>query len=290
MRSRDPPQAGSLRHANNPTFDLSCPERKTHENGQKIRVRIAGLKRLFVGTERVRGGLSGVFGEPRLVSADGQSVPWTQAKPRTSFRSAPGARVATAPAAVEGQKFTDGFLLYEHEGQLELDGKFEWFEAWVAVVGGAKTHTQAFFVDWRSHRQIADQAKSRREQLWTLVTRDFQNDPAADTLDASDPHGIWRVDWKPGDVQQLARRLANGCLGRLRTEANKLAASVATPEALEPVYQLYRLSCRCRSVQQQLDDVNVEAARLAVEDLARTFPMRVGLETGPVGSSKTIST
>ena len=64
---------------------------------QKVRVRVAGLKRLFVGTARVRGGMSGVFGEPRLISADGQSVPWTQAKPRTSFRSAPGARVAAAP-------------------------------------------------------------------------------------------------------------------------------------------------------------------------------------------------
>ena len=71
---------------------------------QKIRVRIAGLKRLFVGTERMCGGMSGVFGEPRLVSADGKSVPWTQATPRMSFRSAPGARVAAAPAAVEGKR------------------------------------------------------------------------------------------------------------------------------------------------------------------------------------------
>ena len=115
------------------------------------------------------------------------------------------------------------------------------------------------------------------------MTRDFQGEPAADTLDASDPHAIWRDDWKPGDVQALARRLAGACLGRLRTEANKLAASAATPQALEPICQLYRISCRCRRVQQQLDDVNVEAARLAVEDLAKTFPARVGSETQPTG-------
>ena len=118
-----------------------------------------------------------------------------------------GGQGCRSTAAVEGQTFAEGFLLYEHEGQLELDGKFEWFEAWVAVVGGAKGHTQAFFVEWRTHRQIADQAKSRREQFWALVTHNFQNDPAADTLDAGYPHGIWRADWKPGDVQQLARRL-----------------------------------------------------------------------------------
>ena len=137
-------------------FQPLAAELSFGDKPQKIRARVAGLKRLFVGTSRVRGGMSGVFGEPRLISADGKSVPWTQAKPRTSFRSAPGARVAAAPAAVEGQPFADGFLLYEHEGQLELDGKFEWFEAWVAVVGGAQGHTQAFFVDWRSHRQITD--------------------------------------------------------------------------------------------------------------------------------------
>lgn len=264
-------------------FQPLAAELSFGDKPQKIRVRVAGLKRLFVGTSRVRGGMSGVFGAPRLISADGQSVPWTQAKPRTSFRSAPGARVAAAPVAVEGQPFADGFLLYEHEGQLELDGKFEWFEAWVAVVGGAKGHTQAFFVDWRSHRQITDQAKSRREQLWDLVTRDFQVEPAADTLDASDPHAIWRDDWKPGDVQTLARRLAGACQGRLRTEANQLMASAVTPQALEPIYQLYRISCRCRRVQQQLDDVNLEAARLAVEDLAKTFPVRVGSERQPTG-------
>ena len=54
-------------------------------------------------------------------------------------------------------------------------------------------------------------------------------------------------------------------------------------EALEPVYQLYRLSCRCRRMRQQLEDVNVEAARLAVEDLAKTFPLPVGSETQPTG-------
>ena len=241
---------------------------------QGVRVRIAGLKRLFVGTERVRGAMSGVFGEPRFVAADGRSIPWTQTAPRTTFRSAPRAHIQPGPASVGEQKFTGGFLLYEHEGQIELNGKFEWFETWVAVVGGAKGHKQTFFVDCSSHRQCTDLAKSRREQLWTLVMRDFQEDPAADTLDSSDPHGIWRADWKPGEVRELARRFAGACVGRLRIAAGEQAPSAATPEALAKVCELYRISCRCRRAVRQLEEVNVEAARLAVDDLAKTFPGR----------------
>jgi hypothetical protein len=71
-------------------FQPLAAELNFGDTPQKIRTRVAGLKRLFVGTSRVRGGMSGVFGEPRLISADGHGVPWTQAQPRTSFRSAPG--------------------------------------------------------------------------------------------------------------------------------------------------------------------------------------------------------
>ena len=61
---------------------------------QKIRVRIAGLKRLFVGTEHMRGGMSGVFGEPRSCPPTARACPGLGQPARHSSAPGPGCRSA----------------------------------------------------------------------------------------------------------------------------------------------------------------------------------------------------
>ncbi|MCX6911389.1 MAG: hypothetical protein NTY01_25560, partial [Verrucomicrobia bacterium] len=105
-----------------------------------------------------------------------------------------------------------------------------------------------------------------RQQIWSLVMRDF---PSADDRDS-----IWSADWKAGDFKALANRYVGAMVGPLQQEARKLAAKAASPDDLENIRKLYRQSAVFSEAIQRLEGVDAKTVALALGDMARTWPER----------------
>jgi formylglycine-generating enzyme required for sulfatase activity len=105
-----------------------------------------------------------------------------------------------------------------------------------------------------------------RQQIWSLVMRDF---PGADDTD-----NIWASDWKAGDFKALANRYVGTMVGPLQQQGRTLAAKAASPADLDGIRKLYRQSRVFSEAIQRLEDIDPAALKLGLEDMARTWPAR----------------
>ena len=120
----------------------------------------------------------------------------------------------------------------------------------------------------RNERQQASEREGKLDAIWALARQDFPAAVGEMSLECRD--NIWRPHWK--NISDLARRYARLVIGKSKVEAEKLAAAAQTPEDLARVRELYRRSIDTRNIASQFAAINVEAARLAVADLEKSFP------------------
>ncbi|HEY3321028.1 MAG TPA: SUMF1/EgtB/PvdO family nonheme iron enzyme [Planctomycetota bacterium] len=121
----------------------------------------------------------------------------------------------------------------------------------------------------KAKQKFNEGKQERRRQVWALAKRDFPE--LKRSFEGSDPHGIFGGEWKAGDFKELANRYARNCRGAMQKEAQTIAAAAAGPADLDKVRVLYRKSVACDKLAQEFERVNLEAAQLAIEDMATTW-------------------
>ena len=128
-----------------------------------------------------------------------------------------------------------------------------------------------------ARRRGKDPRQTARQELWSLVARAYRNDPIVKGEMAREQADvIWAADWKEADLLDLARRYAKATrLPSLHDRAEALlAGGVKKPAELTAVRELYVRSWQVTEASKELGPETLESIRLAVKDLARTFPKR----------------
>ncbi len=115
--------------------------------------------------------------------------------------------------------------------------------------------------------------ENAREVLWRLAQRDFG--AARREMEWEREDRIWEADWKPGDLTALAQRYAAAVrVPDLRQQAGGLAGGVRDEAGLTAVRALYHRGRAVDAGLLALKDFDLEAVRLAVQDLIQTHGAR----------------
>jgi len=269
------------------------PSTHVLEHGQeplRIRIPVHGLPFISIASRAVRGEMEGVLGEPKVIAADGTSISITRGQPNSTdipqiTRFPSGVR---HPSPIEGpieaadRRIADGIQMTGVNGEafrIRLDGKYQWLEAWLVVIGGKQGDQMAFDIARRGTAERGEALQPRRDTIWTLVRRDFQTGDVVADNRIGDPDGIFSDDWKEGDFAELARRYASHCIGSFKEEGIAAAPSVTDPATLAKVRALYEKSRKCRDLAERIEGLDIGAARLAIEDMGKTFPESYDLRT-----------
>jgi len=204
------------------------------EGARKIRVRLAGTKQLYLGAA----GHAEVFlADPQLIGADGQAT----ALPLAKMRVTGGRGWANSKNVSEwGQKkYAEGVLIWEKEICIELDGRAEWLEGWVGVRGSKEDRRGEFWIHCRPQADVVAGRVAARQSLVDAVAEAFPSagDSRQQLLDAW--LDIWRADWKPGDLAELAGRYATACGPQQKQAAEDLAKRCKSIAELEAVRDLF---------------------------------------------------
>ncbi|HUT34879.1 MAG TPA: SUMF1/EgtB/PvdO family nonheme iron enzyme [Planctomycetota bacterium] len=119
----------------------------------------------------------------------------------------------------------------------------------------------------RDPKQIA------RDELWSLVSRDFRDGSAGREMSWERQDNLWAADWTPGDLAALAKRyVAATRMPSMAKEAAAAAGDVKAPADLARVREPYYRSLRVEEASALVKNFNFKALRLAIEDLADTYP------------------
>ncbi len=109
--------------------------------------------------------------------------------------------------------------------------------------------------------------------LWDLVTRDFNDPTARRQMAWEQADNIWVADWSQGDLADLGRRYVGPSKGTSAAQKiEALVKNVRSPKDLDAVRQLYYRSRATQEALAQLDQFNLKALRLAIEDLTKNYP------------------
>ncbi|NQT53897.1 hypothetical protein HQ576_17710, partial [bacterium] len=120
-----------------------------------------------------------------------------------------------------------------------------------------------------------DPRRAARDQLWERVGREFPDLASQAEMAWEARDGLWRSDWKAGDLRSLAQRYAKATrIASLASQAQPLLAAVNAPADLQKVRTLYHNSKRMEDALAQVGKVDLVALRLAIADLAATYPDR----------------
>lgn len=129
----------------------------------------------------------------------------------------------------------------------------------------------------------ADAATVAREQLWQQLRRDFPDPATRRQMDAERRAGLWRLDWTPGALAEVAQRYAGAIASpALRSEGLRLASQVRKPADLQRVRALYERAQHLRAGEELHRDTGrrrtlrhqLESLRLAITDLRTTHGSR----------------
>lgn len=107
-----------------------------------------------------------------------------------------------------------------------------------------------------------------QDGIWQQLQADFPRSIPVMDMEISDR--IWDPGWH--GIKGLAERYGNRCQAAGKGEAKTLAAKAVTPQDLNAVRELYRKELFGREWVTWLSGVNVEAARLAIDDMEKSFP------------------
>jgi len=216
-----------------------------------------------------------IWAEPLLTTKAGKKVRLTTLKP-FSVKVGWGQLIVDnnhtkAGLRIANRKYQFGFWAHAPSALgFRLGRKYAKFDAWVGVDKTAGGHGSVRF-------HVLDRAgrTSELDTLWALLARDFPDARRQMAWERED--GIWDADWRPGDIAALASRYAKSVARRsksLRGRATKLARKARDPAALQKLRELY---CQARATEEalaRLGGLNIEALRLAINDLVETHGER----------------
>jgi len=122
---------------------------------------------------------------------------------------------------------------------LELEGGAEWLEGVLGAKSKKDLRPLEFWVQWRSHAGLVAKAVAARRSLAVAVAEAFPSagDARQQRVEAS--AGIWRADWKLGDLAELAVRYAGACGAAQKQAAEDLAKRCKSIAKLKAVRDLF---------------------------------------------------
>jgi len=219
---------------------------------QHVKLDVSGLDRLVLRTvnaeEKRRGYFTILFGSPTLTDADGKTVAMvTSGKESLYNRDAGTSHVRNErdgrwrEAKLDG-KFVAGLMLErEVEAVFDLGGKYKTFEAWLRILetDSSKDAKAAVHLDVRAPRALQSLRDADRRRLWELIREDFAEPLEMQQQVFEERDNIWRGDWEPGAVAELARRYAGRSDEAVRDQAMKLAKEAKTSDDLATIRGLY---------------------------------------------------
>jgi len=217
-----------------------------------------------------------IWGNATLTDAAGKTVRLSALKPKSvsvgygkleSDHNHTGAALRVA-----GQSFEHG--LWAHapsELVYELNDAYVRFEAWVGIDAGAGKNGSAVF-------KVLN-AKVSLEMLWERIKADFPLQCAYFTQDTQNNPLIWFSRDTSLKAEQRLLKTAFDALGARRKDLQRNYAQLQknSPAAQDLAWlRLYDAVAEerelTRRLAQELDQVNLPALRLAIEDLMHAFP------------------
>ena len=126
------------------------------------------------------------------------------------------------------------------------------------------------------HLAVTSGGTDVRESLWALVGRDFPEPANAQEIGFERADGIWRDDWRPGELRALAQRYAQAAaaMPKLAQRAAALAPEVRDWAGLGEVRTLYLAARRYRAFLAAVGDYNLGGLREAMAYLHREYGAR----------------
>lgn len=115
-----------------------------------------------------------------------------------------------------------------------------------------------------------EQPDAVQEALWELVLRDFPEHRRE--IQTERAAGLWEGIWSTADLGTLAHRYVDGC--QIPYVAEEAAALLAAGAEVSRLRELYHRSVQVQADLDFLRGLDVEAMRLAVEDLSGRYPDR----------------
>ncbi len=247
------------------------------EPAKRVRIRVHGAQELYLivtgAPDVVRA--AGTWGNAKLIDQHGRQT-WACHVKGTEFywgRHETDKNLhagVNGSLSIAGQRFEHGIHMYaECAARIPLEGRYEWFEAWVGVDDWVKGPATVRFI-------IGGPGTFAREALWQQLKLDFSQEQPRREMKWEYEDRIWETDWQPGDFSELARRYAAASrrVPELQAQAQRLAESVVDLSGLQRARAIYLQSRRLDRALHRADSLNREGLRLAIEDLRRTFGRR----------------
>ncbi len=212
----------------------------SQQEPRKIKVPIAGVKQLYLGCS---GQGRAFLGEPQLIGRDGKAVPLPLAEARGPTRHGwfahSGKRNRWKPIVWGKQKYDTGLTIENWEICIELDGQAEWLEGWLGAQPERGDRQVEFWVQCRSLAEVKARAIAARQALEFAVAAAFPSpvDSRQQQLEMSS--GIWKADWKRGDLADLAARYAAACGAKQKQAAEGIAKRCKSFAELKAVRDLF---------------------------------------------------
>ncbi len=212
----------------------------SQQEPRKIKVPIAGVKKLYLGCS---GRGRAFLAEPQLIGPDGKAVPLPLTKARGPTRHGwfahSGMRNRWKPIVWAQHRYDTGFTIENWEIYIELDGQAEWLEGWLGAQPERGRRQVEFWVQHRSLAEVKARAAAAREALTAAVAAAFPSPIDARQQRLERRAGIWKADWKRGDLAELAGRYAAACGGKQKQAADEIARQCRSAAEFKAVRDLF---------------------------------------------------
>jgi len=227
---------------------------------RKIRARIAGLKKLYIGSRGARA----LWGNPQLLDSTGAAKPLRIDKAeRFQWPKGGSLRQDEKPARIDCS-FTSNLQSREAEVCVLLDGTTEWLETWIACSDKNEKQPVRLWADWRSVYEREVRYVGAAEKIWEWAGAEFPGPAMLRGQRLEELAGIWKTPWRTGDFAALAARYANACEGAAKARALMMAkgcASMADVLAVRDIFYLRHAKARLELAERTLAFVERSAPR-----------------------------
>jgi len=207
---------------------------------RRIRLRLGDATRLYIGDF----GVDAVLANPRVIGADGNTRPLLITD--AHVHGHPSHYQGKLPEWwEESRQYGMGAFFRGGEGveaSSDLPPGSEWLGGWVFVQRQKEFRTSDFWIDWRPVKSVVISGRAALRALVDAVAAAFPSGIDMRQQAHEVALDIWRVDWKPGDLADLAGlagRFAAACDETRRPVAQELAKSCRSIADLRRVRGLF---------------------------------------------------
>lgn len=240
-----------------------------------IRVNVVGARDLYLfvtGCPDIKWGVAD-WAAAKLVTQDGQDVPLSRIKASIQILQGRHEFDLTLRSGLYqkmklgGRTFDQGLHVQAYSAvRVPLEGKYDRFEATLGVDDWAGANGTVRF-------SVMGARDAARKRLWELLERDFPDGASRRQMRWEQEDRIFEPAWIATDLVPLANQyaLASHRVLALASQATKLALNVRAAADLTAVRELYYRSRELDAAWTRAKVFNIQALRLAVEDLGQTY-------------------